>query len=161
NDYHAWPAWLDALAASVRDHWQAHGRGDRLLMSFHGIPQRYVELGDPYLAQCQATAAGLRARLGLSPDEAPISFQSRVGREPWLQPYTEASVRQLGADGVRRLDVICPGFAVDCLETLEEIAIRNAGWFAEAGGGSLRYIPALNAGDTHVQALGELISHYT
>lgn len=161
NDYHKHPAWLDALAASVRAHWQQHGRGDRLLMSFHGIPQRHVEGGDPYLAQCRATATGLRQRLQLAESQAPVSFQSRVGREPWLAPYTDHTVKQLARDGVRRLDVICPGFAVDCLETLEEIAIRNAGYFTAAGGEALRYIPALNDSRAHADALAALITEYT
>jgi ferrochelatase len=161
NDYHADNGYLDALAASVRAHWQAHGRGERLLLSFHGIPERYVRAGDPYLAQCQATARGLRERLGLGDAEAIVAFQSRVGREPWLQPYTDATVRRLGAEGVRRLDVISPGFAVDCLETLEEVAMQNRDFFRAAGGDELRYIPALNAGAAHVAALCDLIARHT
>ncbi len=161
NDYHLHPAWLDALAASVQAHWREHGRGDRLLLSFHGIPQRYVRLGDPYLGHCQATAVALRQRLRLSESEAPVSFQSRVGREAWLAPYTDQTVRRLAADGVRTLDVICPGFAVDCLETLEEIALQNDGFFREAGGKRLRYIPALNDSPAHAQALASLIRDYT
>ncbi|MGA7297426.1 MAG: ferrochelatase [Rhodanobacteraceae bacterium] len=161
NDYHDNHAWLDTLAASVRRHWQEQGRGERLLLSFHGIPQRYVRLGDPYLDQCRATAAGLRQRLGLDASQAPMSFQSRVGREPWLQPYTDHTVRELAQQGIRKLDVICPGFAVDCLETLEEIAEENAAYFREAGGESLRYIPALNDSIEHAEMLAGLISDYT
>lgn len=161
NDYHTHPAWLDALADSVAAHWQTHGRGDRLLLSFHGIPERYVRLGDPYLGHCHATAVALRERLGVTEAEAPLSFQSRVGREPWLQPYTDETVRKLAGEGVRTLDVICPGFAVDCLETLEEIAIQNDGFFREAGGEHLRYVPALNASPAHAQALATLIRDYT
>ena len=160
NDYHADAGYLDALAARVRAHWAAHGRGERLLLSFHGIPERYVRAGDPYASQCQATARGLRERLGLGEDEAIVSFQSRVGREPWLQPYTDATVRRLGAEGVKRLDVINPGFAVDCLETLEEIAMQNRDFFRAAGGDDLRYIPALNADAAHVGALCDLVARH-
>ncbi len=156
NDYHADAAYLDALAASIRAHWQAHGRGDRLLLSFHGIPQRYHRAGDPYYCQCQATARLLRERLELAEDAVVVSFQSRVGREPWLAPYTDATVRKLAAEGVRTLDVACPGFAVDCLETLEEIAMQNRDFFLDAGGQSLRYIPCLNDQAVHVEALTSL-----
>ncbi len=158
GDYHAAPAYLDALAESVRGHWAAHGRGERLLMSFHGIPRRYARAGDPYERQCRATTEGLRQRLGLDASEAPMGFQSRVGREPWLAPYTDHLVRELGAAGVRRIDVICPGFAVDCLETLEEIAMQNRDFFRTAGGEELAYIPALNARPAHVALLGRRIA---
>ena len=156
NDYHDDPGHIDALARSIEDWWRTNGRGDRLLLSFHGIPERYVKAGDPYLLQCGATARLLRERLGLSPSELLVSFQSRVGREPWLQPYTDATVRELAAQGVRRLDVACPGFAVDCLETLEEIAMQNREFFIEAGGKELRYIPALNDSRGQVDSLAAL-----
>jgi ferrochelatase len=157
NDYHAEPAYIAALAGSVRAHWAANGRGEKLLMSFHGIPERYVHAGDPYFCQCHATARLLREALGLSEDEAPISFQSRVGRERWLHPYTDETVKAFGASGIKRIDVISPGFAVDCLETLEEIAMQNADFFREAGGGALSYIPCLNATEAHVDALAGLV----
>ena len=156
NDYHDDPGHIDALARSIEDWWRTNGRGDRLLLSFHGIPERYVKAGDPYLLQCGATARLLRERLGLSPSELLVSFQSRVGREPWLQPYTDATVRELAAQGVKRLDVACPGFAVDCLETLEEIAMQNREFFIEAGGKELRYIPALNDSRGQVDSLAAL-----
>ena len=156
NDYHDDPAHIEALATRIERWWGEHGRGEKLLLSFHGIPERYVRLGDPYLAQCQATAARLRARLGLDPAQVLLSFQSRVGREPWLQPYTDATVRRLAGEGVRRLDVACPGFAVDCLETLEEIAMQNRDFFLEAGGQELRYIPALNDSPEQVASLAAL-----
>lgn len=157
NDYHDDPGHVAALARSIRQWWDTHGRGEKLLLSFHGIPERYVREGDPYLAQCQATAAALRDALGLDADELIVTFQSRVGREQWLQPYTDATVRALGAQGVKRVDVACPGFAVDCLETLEEIAMQNADFFREAGGEALRYIPALNDGADQVTSLGTLV----
>jgi ferrochelatase len=160
NDYHAAPGYLDALASSVRAHWDKHGRGDKLLLSFHGIPERYRDAGDPYYCQCQASARLLRDRLGLGEDEIVVSFQSRVGRERWLHPYTDATVRELGAAGVRTLDVLCPGFAVDCLETLEEVAMQNRDFFLAAGGENLRYIPALNERPVHVAALTDVVLNH-
>jgi ferrochelatase len=157
GDYHDDAGYLDALTASVREHWRAHGRGERLLISFHGIPKRYVRAGDPYFAQCHATAKALRERLELDENTAPLAFQSRLGREPWLTPYTDRRVREWAAEGVRKLDVICPGFVVDCLETLEEIAMQNREFFLAAGGESLRYIPALNTRPDHVGALCDIV----
>ncbi|WP_213949304.1 ferrochelatase [Luteibacter sp. dw_328] len=157
NDYHAEPGYIAALADSVRAHWDRHGRGEKLLMSFHGIPERYVRNGDPYFCQCHATARLLREALGLSEVEAPLSFQSRVGRERWLHPYTDETVKVFGANGIKRIDVISPGFAVDCLETLEEIAMQNADFFKEAGGETLNYIPCLNATPAHVGTIADLV----
>lgn len=156
NDYFAEPGWAAAVAARIRAHWAEHGRGERLLMSFHGLPQRYLRAGDPYHCQCHASARLIAAELGLAPSEWQTSFQSRVGREPWLQPYTDHTVEQLAREGVKTLDVVCPGFAVDCLETLEEIAMQNAEAFRAAGGETLRYIPALNAGADHAAVLAAL-----
>ncbi len=157
NDYHNDPAHIDALATSIQRWWQAQGRGDKLLLSFHGIPERYLHAGDPYFCQCHATARLLRERLGLSEDKLVISFQSRVGRERWLHPYTDQIVRKLAAEGVKSLDVACPGFSVDCLETLEEIAMQNRDFFIEAGGSTLRYIPALNDSAEQISSLAALI----
>jgi ferrochelatase len=157
NDYHDDPGHIDALATSIEKWWASNGRGDKLLLSFHGIPERYVQLGDPYLDHCMDTARRLRERLQLGEDELIVSFQSRVGRERWLHPYTDATVRQLAADGVKKLDVACPGFAVDCLETLEEIAMQNRDFFIAAGGDMLRYIPALNDGAEQVDSLAALV----
>ena len=160
NDYHDDPGHIEALANSIRDWWQQNGRGDRLLLSFHGIPERYARLGDPYPEHCRTTASLLRERLQLSDAELLMSFQSRVGRERWLHPYTDATVRELASSGVQRLDVVCPGFAVDCLETLEEIAMQNHDAFLAAGGTALRYIPALNAGPGQVDSLAALIMRH-
>jgi ferrochelatase len=157
NDYHNDPAHIEALASSIERWWQTHGRGDKLLLSFHGIPERYLHAGDPYFCQCHATARLLRERLGLPDDKMVISFQSRVGRERWLHPYTDQIVRKLAAEGVKSLDVACPGFSVDCLETLEEIAMQNRDFFIEAGGSTLRYIPALNDSAGQVGSLAALI----
>ena len=156
NDYHGDAGHLDALAESVRRHWAQHGRGEKLLLSFHGIPHRYFIAGDPYYCQCLATARLLRERLGLRAEDVLLSFQSRVGRGRWLQPATDATLRALPAQGVKRLDVICPGFAADCLETLEEIALRGKADFLGAGGESFHYIPALNSSDAQVRALSAL-----
>lgn len=157
-DYHAVPEYISALGDSVEKYWSEHGRGAHLLLSFHGIPQRYVAAGDPYRDQCMATARMLRERLNVDEQFLRVSFQSRVGREPWLAPYTDEVVAQLAVDGSRHLQVLCPGFAVDCLETLEEISIRAREQFLEAGGERLDYIPALNDSDAHVQLLHGLIA---
>ncbi|WP_206362838.1 ferrochelatase [Stenotrophobium rhamnosiphilum] len=157
NDYHAQPAYIEALAASVRAYRQTHGASEHLLMSFHSIPQRYVNQGDPYDAQCKKTAALLAEALQLKPEEWSISFQSRLGREPWLQPYTDVVLPQYAAKGIKTLDVICPGFSADCLETLEEVAIRYREDFLAAGGEGFRYIPALNADDAHIRMMQSLV----
>lgn len=161
NDYHDDARYIDALAESVQAHWQRNGRAQKLLLSFHGLPQRCIESGDPYLDQCRATTELLRAKLGLSENECALSFQSRVGREVWIQPYTEALLDQWPGEGIRKIQVLCPGFAVDCLETLEEIAIRDRARFIAAGGESLEYIPALNAEAAHVDTLAALIRRHT
>lgn len=161
NDYHDDPAHIEALARSVEAFWAERGRGDKLLLSFHGIPERYLRAGDPYFCQCHATARLLRERLGLEASQVMTSFQSRVGRERWLHPYTDETVKQLAKDGIGKLDVISPGFAVDCLETLEEIAMQNREFFLEAGGSDLRYIPALNDSPDQVKALADLVVSHT
>src|SRR5574337_855310 len=161
NAYRGHPAYIEALAGSIESWWRANGRRERLLLPFHGIPERYVHAGDPYLSQCLATARLLRERLGLGEQDMLVSFQSRLGRERWLQPYTDATVRRLGAEGVRKLDVACPGFAVDCLETLEEIAMQNRDFFIAAGGESLRYIPALNDSRGQLECIATLVLQHT
>jgi ferrochelatase len=156
HDYHADAGWAAAVAASIRAHWDAHGRGECLLLSFHGIPQRLVDRGDPYAAQCEGSTRAIADALGIAREEIVLTYQSRFGRERWLQPYTLPTLQQLARDGVRRIDVACPGFAVDCLETLEEIAMQNAEAFQQAGGQALRYIPCLNADAAHADALAAL-----
>jgi ferrochelatase len=163
--------WIAAIADSIRAHWATHGRGEKLLFSFHGIPQRLVDAGDPYQDQCRASVAAIAAALDLAEHDYVLTFQSRFGREPWLQPATDVTLRALAADGITRVDVVCPGFAVDCLETLEEIAMQNAELFrAEAHRAAtrrqppapnpqppaLRYIPCLNATPAHADALAAL-----
>jgi ferrochelatase len=161
NDYHDDPAHIEALAQGIEHWWSQHGRGERLLLSFHGIPERYVQAGDPYHAQCRTTAHLLRARLRLDETQLLVSFQSRVGRERWLHPYTDETVRELAAAGVKKLDVACPGFAVDCLETLEEIAMQNRDFFIEAGGETLRHIPALNDDPAQIGSLAALVLRHS
>ncbi len=150
-------AWIEAVAASIRKHREAQSEPGHLLFSFHGIPRECVDKGDPYADQCQASAEAIAARLGLERQEWSLSFQSRLGKAQWLEPYTDKTVRALAQRGVKWLDVVCPGFAVDCLETLEEIAIQNDEFFRHAGGQGLRYIPALNADAAHVEALAAVV----
>lgn len=144
NHFHDDPDYIDALAARVREHWRVNGRGNMLVMSFHGIPQRTLALGDPYHCECLKTGRLLKERLGLSEHETRLTFQSRFGRAEWLQPYTEPTLRELAQTGHERVDVICPGFVSDCLETLEEIALEARRAFEEAGGKEFHYVPALN-----------------
>lgn len=149
------PAWVAAVAASIARWRGQHGAGDHLLFSFHGLPQRVADAGDPYPRQCERSAALIAATLGLGKGEWSLSYQSRFGRERWLQPATDAHLRALHAGGAARVDVACPGFAADCLETLEEIAMFNA-HLLEAQGGQLRYIPCLNDDAAHADALAGL-----
>lgn len=159
RDYHDDENYIDALAQSVLAHRIRNDFPDKLLLSFHGIPQRYVEAGDPYFDQCQRTAELLREKLELTTDRFFVSFQSRVGREPWLQPYTDKTLEQWGPDG-EIIDVMCPGFSVDCLETIEEIDDENREIFMDAGGSGFRYIPCLNATPAHVAVLSAIIGKY-
>jgi ferrochelatase len=158
--YHDDPGYIDALAESVRRHWKAHGRGQKLVMSFHGMPARSLPLGDPYHCECHATARLLAARLGLQADDWLITFQSRFGRAKWLEPYTEPTVKQLASRGVQAIDVVCPGFAVDCLETLEEVAMEIRDAFIAAGGKTYQYIPCLNDSDRWIAALADLAERH-
>jgi len=155
------PAYVHALAEQVRQHWAAHGRpdfaaGDKLVLSFHGVPRRTLDLGDPYHEQCQQTAALLMAALGLSTIECRVTSQSRFGKAEWLQPYTEPTLRELGAAGVRRADVFCPGFTADCLETIEEIGMEVRDAFLAGGGQVFHRIPCLNGAQAWIGALGEI-----
>jgi ferrochelatase len=153
NRYHDDPGYIDALAAHVRRHWQREGRGRPLVFSFHGMPQRTRELGDPYHDECQETARLLAEALGLAADEFRVTFQSRFGRAAWLQPSTDATLAALAREGHAEVDVICPGFAADCVETLEEIAIEGRATFLAAGGKALHYVPCLNDSPEGMRAL--------
>ena len=160
NHYPDEPDYIAALADSVR-HFQAeHGEPDRLLMSFHGVPKRYLLAGDPYHCGGQKTGRLLAAALGLVPEEWGLSFQSRVGREEWLRPYTDETLRQWAKDGVHKVQVICPGFSVDCLETLEEIAMQNRDTFIKAGGSDYAYIPCLNDEPAHIDLLAGMVERH-
>ncbi|HSN71575.1 MAG TPA: ferrochelatase [Steroidobacteraceae bacterium] len=156
TQYHDDPAYIEALAESVRSHWAQHGR-KHLLFSFHGLPKRYLLAGDPYHCQCYKTARLVAESLGIAPDDWSLSFQSRVGREEWLRPYTDEVLTQYAQQGPRQITAICPGFATDCLETLEEIAIRNREDFLAQGGEAFDYVPALNADAAHVDLLAGLV----
>jgi ferrochelatase len=153
NEYHDDPPHIAALATSVQAHWAANGRSPMLVMSFHGMPQRTLELGDPYHCQCHKTARLLAEALGLRPADYRVTFQSRFGRAKWLEPSTEPTLRQLATKGLREVDVICPGFSADCLETLEEIALEGREAFIASGGQTLRYIPCLNDSPAGLKAL--------
>jgi protoporphyrin/coproporphyrin ferrochelatase len=157
GNYHDDAGYIGALANSVREHWQKHGRTAQLLMSFHGIPERCVQRGDAYQEQCQQSASRLAAALELSSSEWTLSFQSRFGRARWLGPSTERMLAEFPARGVRSLTVICPGFAVDCLETLEEIALAGRESYLHAGGTQFQYVPALNDRGDHARALAQRI----
>ncbi|MEO8156781.1 MAG: ferrochelatase [Betaproteobacteria bacterium] len=156
KQYHDHSAYVAALAKSVNDYWATNGRPDKLLMSFHGVPRFTLDRGDPYHCQCHTTARLLREELGLAADRVVVTFQSRFGRAQWLQPYTLQTVRELGKRKTGRLDVICPGFVSDCLETLEEIGVENKSAFLQAGGGEFHYIPCLNERHEWIQALARI-----
>ena len=161
NHYHDNPGYIEALAQSLREHWSKHTRGDLLLLSFHGIPKRNHNLGDPYYCECMKTARLLVTQLNLKPEQYRITFQSRFGKQEWLQPYTDKTLQALPGEGVKNVDVICPGFAADCLETLEEIQEENREYFIEAGGENYNYVPALNDNSRHIQALADIIQQHT
>ena len=158
NQYHDHPKYIDALANSIKQQWQNNTRGELLLFSFHGIPQRYIDNGDPYFCHCQKTARLVADKLALNNDEWKVVFQSRFGREPWLEPYCSITLQELPSTGTKSVDVICPGFAADCLETLEEIQMENKALFIEAGGETFNYIPCLNDDPTHIDALCEILT---
>ncbi len=157
RDYYQHPAFIQALAQSVRDYQATHGQPEKLLMSFHGIPQPYADKGDPYAERCRITAQLLADALGLSEDQWAISFQSRFGKQEWIKPYTDVLLEEWGKQGVKSVQVMSPAFSADCLETLEELAIQNAELFKSAGGEQYSYIPALNVRDDHIALLTTLL----
>jgi ferrochelatase len=144
GEYHDEPGYINALAVRLQQHWQAQGRSERLVLSFHGVPERSLHLGDPYHCHCHKTARLMAEKLGLAQDEVLVTFQSRFGKAKWLEPYTEPTLIALAEQGVKSVDVMCPGFVADCLETLEEIAQEARDAFLEAGGTSFNYVPCVN-----------------
>ncbi len=156
NEYSQHEHYIQALSASIRQHWQTHAK-QYLLFSFHGIPQRYIDLGDPYADQCHATANQVAKALGLEDDAWSVAFQSRLGPTKWLTPYTDKVLAELPQKNIKHIQVICPGFPVDCLETLEEIAIRGKEQFLDAGGTSFEYIAALNDSQLHTDSLVNIL----
>ncbi len=160
SDYHGHPDYIHALAASIQQHWQQQKRQRFLLMSFHGLPQRNIDQGDPYYDQCTGTANLLATILGLTKDQWEMSFQSRFGKQEWIKPYTSETLQTRATNGLKEIDIVCPGFSVDCLETLEEIQMQNEEIFLQHGGEQYYYIPCLNDRDDHITMMAELIKPY-
>jgi ferrochelatase len=160
NHYHDFPAYIQAVADKIRQHWQVNGRADKLIFTYHGIPKRYLLNGDPYYCECYKTSRLLAENLGLNEEEYLVSFQSRFGREEWLQPYTDKTLMALPEQGVKSVQLICPGFSADCLETIEEIGIENREYFMQAGGERYEYIPALNADSNHIEMMAGLLEQH-
>ena len=160
NDYHKQPDYINAIVSQIKQHWQNHGRAEKLLFSFHGLPQQMVDKGDPYYEQCQGTVKLVVEQLELPEKEWILCFQSRLGKAAWLQPYTDKTLEKLGKTGCQSVDVICPGFSADCLETLEEINMLNREHFLDAGGQKFSYIPALNSSPQHINALRSIIEQH-
>lgn len=157
HDYADHPSYIDAIAHSIQNFWGTNGKPQHLLFSFHSLPSRYVELGDPYYEQCKLTAHLVTEKLALPKNEWSLAFQSRLRNTGWLTPYTDQVLENLPKQGIEKVNVICPGFAVDCLETLEEIAIRGQEQFHKAGGKEFKYIPALNDNDLHIQTITTIL----
>jgi protoporphyrin/coproporphyrin ferrochelatase len=155
--YHDFPPFITAAAEHIKNYWQQHGRADKIIFSYHGIPLRYLHNGDPYHCECYKTSRLLAEALNLSQYQYLTTFQSRFGREEWLKPYTDETLKALPEQGCKSVQIFCPGFAADCLETIEEIGIENRDYFLKSGGETFHYIPALNAEPVHIDALKELV----
>ncbi|BBO29338.1 ferrochelatase 2 [Alteromonas sp. I4] len=157
SHYHDRPDYIQAVADKIQQHWQHYGRADKLILSYHGVPKRYLDSGDPYHCECHKTSRLIAEALGLDKSEYMTTFQSRFGREEWLKPYTDETLKGLPAEGVKSVQVVCPGFSADCLETIEEIGEENRDYFMEAGGERYEYIPALNSEPEHINMLFGLV----
>jgi ferrochelatase len=157
NQYYENPSYIEAIAKSIENYWSEYQKTQKLLFSFHGLPKKFVEKGDPYEKQCRATASAIAKRLALRKDEWNIAFQSRLGKASWLTPYTDKVLHEWGTQNVKSVTVVCPGFSVDCLETLEEINLQNRKIFLNAGGENFHYVPALNDSELHINMLCKLI----
>ena len=160
NHYHDVPGYIDALAASIQAHWQTHGQADKLVMSFHGVPERTLQLGDPYHCECYKTARLLAEKLALPKERYQLTFQSRFGKAKWLEPYTEPTLVKMAQEGVKSVDVVCPGFTGDCLETLEEINMEAREAFMHAGGQKFNYIACLNDSPVWISALAAISAQH-
>ncbi|WP_332750916.1 ferrochelatase [Hydrogenophaga sp.] len=160
NRYHDHPGYIQALARSIRAHWAAHGQSEQLVMSFHGVPERTLQLGDPYHCECHKTARLLAEQLGLAKERYKVTFQSRFGKAKWLEPYTEPTLIDLAQKGLKSVDVVCPGFTSDCLETLEEINMEAREAFLHAGGNNFQYIPCLNDRPEWIRALTDVAEQH-
>ena len=158
--YHDNPDYINAVATKIQSHWDQHGRADKLIFSYHGIPKRYLLNGDPYHCECLKTSRLIAVALGLKDSEHFTSFQSRFGREEWLKPYTDDSLKTFAGQGIKSVQIVCPGFSADCLETIEEIGEENRDYFLEAGGERYEYIAALNADKEHIQALTKILESH-
>lgn len=161
NHYHRHPGYIKALANSIREHQAEHGKPDLLVMSYHGVPKRYLDNGDPYHCECHVTSRLVAEELGLEKHEYRVTFQSLFGKEEWIKPYTDATMKALPSEGVKHVQVICPGFSADCLETIEEIDGENREYFEHAGGEKFSYIKALNSREDHTVALSDVILQHT
>lgn len=161
SHYYQRDDYIKALANSIRESWAANGRGEKLVLSYHGIPKSYVDKGDPYEKHCAHTSELLQTELGLKDDELLTVFQSRVGAEQWLKPYCDVTLKELPQKGIRKIDIVSPAFSADCLETLEELDEENREYFLGAGGESYQYIPALNTREDHIASLGSLVIEHT
>ncbi|MDR4651239.1 MAG: ferrochelatase [Nitrosomonas sp.] len=157
KQYHDHPGYIAALAQNIREYWEQHGQPDKLIISFHGVPRKNLDKGDPYFCFCQKTGRLLAEALNLEQSQYQVCFQSRFGRAQWLQPYTAETLENLGKNQTRRVDIVCPGFVSDCLETLEEIAIEGKKIFIEAGGKEYHYIPCLNERADWIAALADIV----
>lgn len=159
SDYYQYDNYIKAVGDSVLSHWKTHGRNQKLVMSFHGVPKKFITRGDPYQSQCTISAQRIANYLKLKEDEWELVFQSRLGKEEWLQPYCDKTLKAYPAQGIKSVDVICPGFSVDCLETLEEIEGENKEYFMHAGGESYNYIACLNEADSHAELMAEIVKN--
>ncbi|ALO45044.1 ferrochelatase [Pseudohongiella spirulinae] len=157
SHYHDYQPFIQAAATRIKAHWEEHGRADKLMFSYHGVPKKYLLKGDPYHCECHKTSRLLAQELGLSEGEYLTTFQSRFGREEWLKPYTDETLKSLPDQGVKSVQIFCPGFSADCLETIEEIGEENREYFMHAGGERYEYISALNDRPEHIEALAELV----
>ncbi|MDN4502855.1 ferrochelatase [Alteromonadaceae bacterium BrNp21-10] len=160
NQYFDDAGYIDAMCQQIEDHWQEHGRSQKLLFSYHGIPQAFVDKGDPYQLQCLQTSKRIALQLGIAESQYITTFQSRFGKEQWLTPYTDMTLKQLAQEQIKSVQVVCPGFSADCIETIEEIGIENRDYFLQGGGESFQYIPALNGTPTHISALKTLVAKH-